>query len=65
MTISTKNAERALKMVGLDQSGPIRADDKAERIVQAARLAEFLDRTDHLNQIDPAILPEINLKPLI
>ena len=46
MPISEKNAIRALKEVGLDQPGPIRADVKAELVVKAARLAEYYDRME-------------------
>lgn len=46
MPISEKNAIRAIKQVGLDQPGPIRADVKDALIVKAARLAEYYDRMD-------------------
>ena len=66
MALSQKNVEKALKAVGLDQPGPIRADVKEEKIVEAARLAEFMDRMDHLDSIDPASLPPIRaFKPTI
>ena len=46
MPISEKNALRAIKQVGLDQPGPIRADVKETLVVKAARLAEYYDRMD-------------------
>lgn len=44
--ISSKNAERAAVLVGLDQLGPIHCDDLDRRIAQAARLARFMDQLD-------------------
>lgn len=46
MPISEKNALRAIKQVGLDQPGPIRADVREELIVRASRLAEYYDRME-------------------
>lgn len=57
MAISPKNAEKALKAVGLDQPGPILASVKDAKIVEAARYAEFLDRMDRLDSADLTDLP--------
>lgn len=61
MPLSQKNAEIALKKVGLDQPGPILASEKDRLMVEAARYAEFLDRQDHLDslKLDLSDLPPL------
>lgn len=59
MSISPKNAERALRAVGLDQPGPILAADKAARLAHASRLAECWDRIEALNPLDADELPPL------
>lgn len=59
MAISQKNAERAIKQVGLDRPGPMRATDRDELIVKASRLAEYYDRMDHLMDVDPTELGDL------
>lgn len=59
MSFSPKNAERALRAVGLDQPGPIHAADKAARLAHACRLAEFWDRMETLDLLDADKLPPL------
>ena len=70
MSISPKNAEIAARMVGLDQTGPIRADDRDALIAQAGRLARFMDSYDRVDSDIAALgaslrsaFSTINLEP--
>jgi len=46
MRISPKNAKLAMQMVGLPAQGPIRQEALDAKIVQASRLAKFMDQLD-------------------
>lgn len=48
MPISEKNAARAMRMVGLDQPGPVNIRDYNALIQKAGNLAEFMDRMDQM-----------------
>lgn len=70
MSISPENAEIAARMVGLDQAGPMRADDRDALMVKAARLARFMDASDHLaadivatGEMWRSAISSINLEP--
>lgn len=54
--LSPKNVALAARLTGLNETGPIRADDLDTLRVQTARLAGFLDR------LDQALPPELLAK---
>lgn len=60
MPISEKNAARAVKMVGLDQPGPMHVRDYDALVQKAAKLADFLERMDHLDSIADTMLPDLH-----
>ncbi len=63
MSISPTSFERASNLTGLSTVKTIHVDDLRTLKIKTLRLAEFLDRMDHLETIDLATLPPINLKP--